>query len=73
MVENVSPIEEESKVRELAGGEGVRREVDGREVHPFPERVGSPPVVVPGQWEVDGRQVAHGQGQERRGQRWELA
>lgn len=71
-LETVSPIEGgrgEGDFRELAGGQGVRREVDGRELHPFPDRVGSPPVVVPGQWEADGRPVVR---QERRGQHWEL-
>lgn len=48
----VSPI---SSTTELEGGQGVRREISGREIHPFPViNQNQPPVVVPGEYELHG-------------------
>ncbi|KAH8592600.1 hypothetical protein B0O99DRAFT_235034 [Bisporella sp. PMI_857] len=37
---------------ELAGGEGVKREISGQEIHPFPAINPSPPITVPGNHEL---------------------
>ncbi|KAJ3526653.1 hypothetical protein NM208_g11087 [Fusarium decemcellulare] len=36
-------------------GDGIRREVSGREVQPFPNMTPSPPIVVAGQHEMNGQ------------------
>ncbi|SPQ21541.1 8049aa51-6cc6-40de-a7a3-41659fb3d695 [Thermothielavioides terrestris] len=49
-----SPLSPEPKTWELGGGQGVRRELGGRELHPFPDVTPRPPVAVPGQHELHG-------------------
>ncbi|KAH8653018.1 hypothetical protein BGZ61DRAFT_541696 [Ilyonectria robusta] len=46
----VSPI---FKTTELSS-EGLKREIDGQEIHPFPNVTPNPPVVVAGHHEVNG-------------------
>lgn len=43
------------EIPELRGGQGVRRELGGTGLHPFPNVSPSPPVPVPGQHELHGR------------------
>jgi hypothetical protein len=47
------------ETRELEGGRGVHRELGGTGLHPFPDRVPGPPVLVPGHHELHnvGRQT----------------
>jgi hypothetical protein len=53
---------------ELAGGEGVRREISGVEVHPFPTLNPSLPVTVPGSHELHAQNTGPEAGQ----RHWEL-
>ncbi|KAF4467939.1 hypothetical protein FALBO_5173 [Fusarium albosuccineum] len=50
----VSPVSSFSQTNELSG-DGIRREVSGREVQPFPNMTPSPPIVVAGQHEMNGQ------------------
>ncbi|CZR43404.1 uncharacterized protein FPRO_07679 [Fusarium proliferatum ET1] len=49
----ISSVSSLSKTNELSGI-GVQRELSGREVHPFPNMIPSPPIQVAGQHEMSG-------------------
>ncbi|KAF5019129.1 hypothetical protein F66182_8865 [Fusarium sp. NRRL 66182] len=50
----VSPVSSVSQTNELSGV-GVQREIAGREIHPFPDTIPGPPLVVAGQHEMSGQ------------------